>query len=192
MLALTITAANLASYLLLYTMYSKTSKTLEPSMLLDVLLARKGVDHTLVELNKAISLAGLTNVIIALAVSASLRSALLFYSLALLWTHSAYSTYKYYGAQHIPRLETWPNTLKELRSDEAKERLMGIKKVSLVFGSLGQILIGLTSWPAAGVAASIAHFYSMELDFKLRLGVRPYAYLPFVLAPLAIAYYSMA
>jgi len=41
-----------ASFLAFYTGYSKANKNYRPSYLLDVLLVRKSLDHTLVELNK--------------------------------------------------------------------------------------------------------------------------------------------
>mmetsp|Transcript_3987 Transcript_3987/g.11593 ORF Transcript_3987/g.11593 Transcript_3987/m.11593 type:complete len:117 (-) Transcript_3987:31-381(-) len=50
----------LAAYVLLYTAYSKQSKKLSLRQLLDVILVRVSLDNTLVELNKAVSLAGLT------------------------------------------------------------------------------------------------------------------------------------
>ncbi|KAJ1461602.1 hypothetical protein M885DRAFT_584622 [Pelagophyceae sp. CCMP2097] len=189
MLGFLVTLVNLGLYLVLYTGYSKAEKNLQSKMLLDVVLARKGLTFTLVEMNKAISLAGLTNIALALLIK-SMRRNLLIYALALLWAHSAYSTWKYYGDTHIPRVETWPNVVKELKSDEAKERLWGIKKISLVLGSAAQVLLALTAWPLLGFGLAVGHFYSMELDYKLKLGVRPYAYLPFVLGAAAIPVYA--
>eukprot|EP00122_Pirum_gemmata_P008769 Pgem_evm1s8090 len=46
--------------LALYTAYSKSTKKVNAGSLLDVLLFRKGVDFTLVELNKIAALGGLT------------------------------------------------------------------------------------------------------------------------------------
>ena len=55
-----VTAAVLLLNLVFYTAYSKEDKTLRFSVLLDVLLLRKGVGHTVNELNKIIALTGLT------------------------------------------------------------------------------------------------------------------------------------
>ena len=38
------------------------------------------------------------------------------------------------------------------------------------------------------VVFSIGHFWTMEVDFKYKLQVRPYAYLPFPLALLVLYY----
>jgi len=65
MLVTAISVASFASYVAFYTAYSKSSKTLEFALLLDVFAFRKGIDHTLVELNKALSLAGLTVLLLA-------------------------------------------------------------------------------------------------------------------------------
>ena len=42
----------------------------------------------------------------------------------------------------------------------------------------------------ASVTLGILHFYLMEIDYKWNLQVRPYAYLPFPLAALAVGYYA--
>jgi len=108
MLVLALTVASFLSYICLYTAYSKANKTLEFGLLQDVFLLRKGLDHTLVELNKAISLAGLTLLCIAFlpGLEAS-RYELLWSAMLQLWVHSVYSTYKYYGDKNIPALSTW-------------------------------------------------------------------------------------
>jgi len=60
--ALAVSAVNLGLYLAFYTAYSKATKALDSALLWDVLYVRKSLDFTLVELNKVISLTGLTNV----------------------------------------------------------------------------------------------------------------------------------
>ena len=188
LLSFFLTLVNLGLYLALYTAYSKTSKKLDFKQLGDVIFVRKSWNHTLVEMNKAISLAGLTNLCIALLCSAHLRVAMLWQGVVMLWLHSGYSLFRFYGETHIPRIGTWPYILDEWRSDKAKVRLQAMKKASLIFGSLGQVLLTLTAWPVLGLAFGVAHFYSMELNFKMQLGVRPYGYLPFILAPIAIGF----
>ena len=41
----------------------------------------------------------------------------------LLWTHSCYSAYQFYGATHIPVLSEFPTMFADLSSDEAKTRV---------------------------------------------------------------------
>ena len=57
------------SYIALYTAFDKKSKSLKPSLVLTILLWQGdgGLNHTLKELNKAISLAGLTILLLSFA-----------------------------------------------------------------------------------------------------------------------------
>jgi len=104
---------------------------------------------------------------------------LLFISMNTLWVHSVYSAYKFYNFEVRNYLnEVW------------------VKKLSLVFGSAGQVALllgyyGFVSYSALVASATclgIAHFYLYEIDFKGVLQVRPFAYLPFPLAALALFY----
>ena len=63
--ALSISTAIFVSYLLFYTGYSKAEKKLVPSLLIDVITLKLGLDKFLVEMNKAISLSGLTALLLA-------------------------------------------------------------------------------------------------------------------------------
>lgn len=178
-----ISGAVTLSYLALYTAYDKQESKLIPSNLLDLVLVRRGWDWTLVELNKAISLSGLTTTILAfLPELKEQKRDLLFISIGLLWGHSAYSFYKF-----------WQLNPKKLLSDKL------IKRVSVVLGGLGQAAL-LTSYFAkqeidgallflSTIGLSLAHFVTMEVDYKYRLQVRPYAYLPFPLAAYTIYQY---
>lgn len=165
------------SYILFYTAYSKANKTLDPKLLVDFFLVRKGWDWTLKEANKAISLSGLTSTLLALLPEfKEIRSELLFVSGTLLWTHSVYSFYSFYDL-----------SLATL----AKQKQ--IKQISVLLGALGQIVLSFAIFGSNDVithqtvaltttALSIAHFWTMEVDFKWVLQVRPYAYLPFPLS----------
>jgi len=90
--------------------------------------------------------------------------------------------------------------LKELVNPEAKEKLVGIKKLSIILGSLCQLLLsaGYLQWISmaalcyGSLSLGIAHFYSMEIDFRWKLQVRPYAFLPFPLAAGAMLYYAVS
>ena len=81
---------------------------------------------------------------------------------------------------------------------DKKTFMTGIKKLSLFWGMVSQyaLLAALFFVDSPNVQAllmggvsvlfGISHFYSMEIDFKFRLQVRPFAYLPFPLAACAI------
>jgi hypothetical protein len=133
--AILVTAAVLASYLAFYTAYSKANKTLELQLLIDVFTLAKGLDHTLVELNKAISLAGITTLSMAfLPGFEGFKNDLLLSAMVTLWTHSIYSIWKFYGSNNIPALSEWPSIYSELKAEDSKARLQAIKKISVVLG----------------------------------------------------------
>jgi hypothetical protein len=74
-----------------------------------------------VETNKVLSLAGLT--LLALAFCPQLEAMswdLLWIAQLKLWTHSAYSAFKFYGTSNIPALSSWPGLSSELSSNSAK------------------------------------------------------------------------
>ena len=178
-MALVVTSSTLAMYLLLYTAYSKMNKTLEPSLLIAVLTMSEGLEHTLLELNKAISLAGLT--VLALAFCPgfyAIQVHLLWHAMILLWTHSCYSAYQFYGGTNIPRLSEFPSMCKELIADDAKTRVraspptacfltvawpprargstavcsqaVGMKKLSIILGTAGQLVLSAGYWGYIG------------------------------------------
>jgi hypothetical protein len=166
------------SYLVLYTGYDKTTKRLSLKNLTDLVTCGRGIEWTLVELNKLISLAGITTLLMSFIPDFKSQSrGLLGISMVTLWTHSVYSMYKWYGFKISKVLEDKP-----------------IKKLSILLGVGGQLSIvsgfyGYSSFATlalASTALSIGHFWTMEVDYKYKLQVRPYAYLPFVLAIPAI------
>jgi hypothetical protein len=168
------------SYLLFYTAYDKASKALKLKNLQDLVTCGRGLDWTLVEMNKAISLAGMTGMLMSFLPAFSRQSkGLMFSSMTLLWTHSIYSAYKFYGYK-----------LERLLADKA------IKQASIAFGIAGQLTlvagfygyISHTAFAYAASVLSVSHFWTMEVDYKYVLQVRPYAYLPFPLALAAIGY----
>jgi hypothetical protein len=185
-----------ASFLAFYTGYSKATKSYTPSSIVTVLTFGKGVDHTLVELNKSISLSGLSTLCLAfLPPFSDQKAALIKHSMGMLSVHTIYSLYKYYGSKNIPAIKEWfpfsSTMLTDLRNRDTRPR--GIKKLSLWFGLISQTLLWsdyLKLTPAAKTNAAYAtalitgtlHFYFMEIDFKWILQVRPFAKLPFPLA----------
>lgn len=100
---------------------------------------------------------------------------------------------RYYGSKLIPPLSEW----RTLPWDDLKDKktcMNGVKKISIIAGSVAQEaqLYGFfMDSPSSlvfvvAIAMGTVHFYSMEIDFKGILQVRPFAYLPFPLALCAI------
>jgi len=149
-----------------------------------------------VELNKVTALAGLTvlTFVFLFRGDPALSTALLWHAMLLLWAHTAYSTYKYYGDKNFPALSSFPAALAEWRSPKSKDNCAAVKKLSIALGAVGQLALSAGYWQhigraalaLGGVGVGVAHFYTMEIDFKYVLQVRPYAFLPFPLAALAI------
>lgn len=143
------------SYIAFYTAYDKSKKTLVLQNLKDLVTLNRGLDWTLVECNKALSLAGLTTMLMSFLPAFERRATpLLFLSMTMLWTHSAYSMYKFYGYK-----------LSNIMKDKQ------IKQLSIALGVSGQLILsagyfGYISTSALVYAASvlsIAHFWTMEV-----------------------------
>ncbi len=184
-----------------YTAYSKVSKRLQTSLLMDVLLLRKGLEHTAVEANKVVSLVA----IMLLGVSQSKTlceylsdggAPLVSHSLWLVLLHSVFSA-AYFGAQRTlaADINMLSGALNTLRNGPTRKRMDLLRAASIVLGVLSSFLLLAAygslflGWLFLAVAAwlAVAHFWSMEVDFKFQLQVRPAALLvfaPFVLAAL--------
>ena len=128
------------------------------------MLCKRGLDWTLVELNKAVSLSACTTMLMSFLPSFGEWSAeLLFQSMSLLWAHSVYSSYKFYGG-----------SVQRLLRDKP------VKQLSIALGVAGQLALSAGFWgyvsdDALVLGASVlglAHFYSMEIDYKGVLQVR--------------------
>lgn len=177
-----------ASFIAFYTAYDKTAKKLKMSNVVDLFTISRGWDWTLVELNKALSLSAMSTVFIGLVPVSAVgltpdeTSDLIFLSMMQLWYHSLYSIYKFYGY--------------ELRRFMKEKTL---KQFSVVLGTLGQftLMVGYYGYISYHFFAltiiifGIGHFWTMEVDHKFVLQVRPYAYLPFYLAGTAFFYHLM-
>ena len=162
------------SYFGLYTGYDKKTKKLKPSNLVDLVTLGRGLDWSLVECNKAISLSGLTVFLASFMPQFQEQGKeLLFQGMSMLWAHTAYSIYKFYGYS-LQRL------MKEKR----------VKQISVALGTAGQLALSAGYWGyisnealvLGSTVLGVSHFYTMEIDYKGVLQVRPYAYLPFVMA----------
>ena len=181
---LLISLSTTSAYFLFYSAYNKTSKSIDFPLLLDVLLCRRGVDWSLKEINKVISLSGLTTLLLTFIPEfdnyCSNTRDLFFLSMNLLWIHSSYSFYKFYGAN-----------LRNVMNEK------WMKRLSVWLGSVGQVVLALgyfekLEWQNVAFLATvlgIGHFYTMEIDFKYQLQVRPFAYLPFPLGVVSLYRY---
>jgi hypothetical protein len=163
-----------ASYFAFYTAYDKKSKKLVWKNLSDLVTGNRGLDWSLVEANKALSLSGLTTMLLAyLPEFAEQRRDLLRISMVTLWGHGIYSFYKFYQFD-----------IRKVLSDKSIKRLSVLlgagAQLALAAGNFNQLTIGAMA--ASTTVLGIAHFYTMELDYKNVLQVRPFAYLPFPLA----------
>jgi len=97
MSAILVSSLTCVAYLAFYTAYSKQEKKLSHRLLINVLTMSHGstFDTLLVELNKALSLAGLTVLCTAFIFpKGELRSSLCTHALGMLLVHTAYSTFK--------------------------------------------------------------------------------------------------
>jgi hypothetical protein len=171
------------SYLFFYTAYDKQTKQLSRDLLVTVLTCGKSVDHTIVEANKLISLAGLTILLLAGALpssAATLQYELAWHGMIMLWMHTVYSVFKFYGTDNIPSLKRLSTTRWALAFTPAAERTVLLRTISCVLGSIAQLLLSFTL-SAFGLVLGVAHFWTMEVDYKWKLQVRPWAFLPFVI-----------
>lgn len=177
-LTLCITGVIFVSFLLFYTMYDKKTKSLIPSKLFSILTFQEGFSKFLSAMNKILALNGLT----VLAVSfypryRHIRAKLLLSAIIQLLVHTAYSAYSFYGTKKVPIISSFFS----LRAGD------GIKKLSVVFGIVANcvLLSGYMSYiPYSklaffGLAFSVLHFYTMEMDHKYILRVRPYGFIVF-------------
>jgi hypothetical protein len=132
----------------------------------------------LVELNKAISLSGLTTLLLSFLPALQEQSRdLLYISSSLLVAHSSYSFYKFYSFK-------LSKVLSEPQIKQLSVALGVAAEGALTAGIFGYI--SNTALAVSSTVLGIAHFYTMEIDFKGKLQVRPYAYLPFPLAAYAL------
>jgi hypothetical protein len=194
------------AYLCFYTAYDKQKKKIVPNNLLKVVLFENGVDGTLVEYNKAISLSGLTLLCFAFIIPrtfevknpAHYQNTLYFHAEVMLAIHSFYSVFKYYGSKNIPKLNEWKVPFwTDLK--QKKSQMEGIKKLSIILGDVSQLMLffGYNSFFSinrnfalvVAIVVGTMHFYLMEIDYKFALQVRPFAFLPFPLAAAVVVLY---
>jgi hypothetical protein len=173
-------------YLATYTAWDKTEKRLQMSNVLDVVFFRKSTTHTLNELNKILSLTGLT--IIPFCYFMENTSEHLYLSLWSQIVHAVYSSWKYYGDK-VPYIsQLFTSIIQDLNQkgkavSSKKIVLQGIKKVSIVAGVLSLLFLARhfimdntdSMHAVLGILVllfGLIHFYTMEIDYKFVLNVR--------------------
>ena len=174
-----VSAATFLFFFCTYTAWDKGEKKFSLKNLIDVGLARRGAAHTLVELNKILALSGLA--VLPMAYFFDNARAHVRWALWGQLVHAAFSTYKYYGDE-IPYVSGYPAMISELlETTSKKRRLVGIKRLSVVFGIVSLALLGaqamlkayaVDSVSIAVLVTALVHFIAMEVDFRLVLQVR--------------------
>ncbi len=200
----------LSSYIAFYTAYDKKKKKLDIELVKDFFLLRRGLDWSAVELNKAASLAGLTCIlssyITPYITNSSLFSVPLFFDsisiseetnnqvfnhgVSMCAIHSIYSFGKFYQF-----------SVQKVIKDK------NIKKLSIILGEVAQFTLISSYFTNYFVKDTnnnnsssdimfklsiittplmLAHFWTMEVDYKYHLQVRPFAYVPFFLGGVAM------
>jgi len=91
------------------------------------------------------------------------------------------------GSKLMPHPRQWLHAKLPTLTAEGAET---VKLISVALGSLGQmslvagnlLLISRVLFAYGAISLGTAHFYTMEIDYKGKLGVRPYAYVAFAAA----------
>ena len=191
-------AAMAVAYALFYTAYDKNTKSLSLPLLLDFLLIRpgpsknRGLTWALNEWNKLISLVAISNLGLALAPTAFFKrisAPLAATSLILILIHSTYSGLRYYGVHDkLPAF----NYMIKPSLEEKKDRRLVIRLRAIAWAAGATSLLTLPfSFAASSILSltlllSLAHFWFMEVDYKLHLQIRPFAYIAFVIGAVAL------
>eukprot|EP00128_Syssomonas_multiformis_P018288 Colp12_sorted_trinity150504_noHs@27759 len=174
--AIAVTAAVVLAYLGLYSAFDKKTKSLKFQLLVDIFSFRR-LDFSLKEINKVISLAGLTLLPLAFILPGDRRSqmGLIYSAVVLLMVHSCYSLQGFYGYSFSRTITNNP------------------KRVAIIYGTIAQSILLYTVYESdaltlllfGGLLFSVLHFYFMETNSAGELQVRPFAYLPFPLVIIA-------
>eukprot|EP00386_Alphamonas_edax_P003255 GDKI01009976.1.p1 GENE.GDKI01009976.1~~GDKI01009976.1.p1 ORF type:complete len:234 (+),score=43.48 GDKI01009976.1:96-704(+) len=166
-----ITALIIASYLVFYSAYSKADGTFRSSLLWNI-LKFKNTHFSLREINKVISLAGLSLLGVAfLPGFKSQRTQLIRHACWQLWVHSVYSCASFYSCSFEKMVVNNPKAVAIGAGCVGQLALAGY-----MTGHLGKECV---LW--GGLGMGMAHFVLMESK-NGKMQIRPFAYLPFFLA----------
>ena len=121
----------------------------------------------------------------------------------LIGLHSVYSLFKYYGSANIPPISSWPSIGSEFFASSGRTRLAAFRKMSNALASIAVAIVAawyarpyVGDWPAllrllpgqsigsafVAVTCAYVHFYTMEVDFKGVLRVRPFGWVALIAA----------
>jgi len=153
-------------YFLLYTAYNKKTKSLEWGKL------RRGL-ISLDEINKVLALAGLT-----------LMPFFFVFATSELAVHGLYSTFRHYDTKYIPGISKWTTIIKKGKFERIRILSIALSYAAIAISVFSVFSPGQAALPLVGVALGTAHFYTMEIDFRWKLQVRPAGLLAFA-APVA-------
>ena len=181
-----ITALTSLAYLTFYTPYCAKTKSLSFTLLQDVVLVRRGAEFTLTELNRLISLTGITLIGLAFAPRFEVeRAGLLRHAHALLWAHTVYSVCKCCVTGSIKSLG-------------GVRGIVPIKVLSLILGAAAQLVLwrsysGSVEWEQLlgglfTLVAGAAHQYTMAIDKKGVARMRPFGHAPLIVTWLVVSW----
>ena len=168
-----ISIAVFTSYILFYTMYSKQEKKLVPQSLVQLFTMQRGLNTFLIEMNKAISLSGITCLMLAFIpyiIGSEVQQDMLMSAFVQIVVHVCFSIYWYYGTHYIPPLEYhFGLETKYKPNNVTKYRLISVYSAAVADLAALVWLFDVLSWSAMGfgcILFSIVHFFFMEIDHK--------------------------
>ena len=174
------------AYLTFYTTHCEKTKSFSLTLLQDVVLVRRSLEFTLTELDRIISLTGITLIGFAFWPYFEVhRTSLLRHAHALLWAHTVYTVCKCCVTGRIKSLG-------------GVRGIVPLKVASLVFGAAAQLALWRTHSSFVEVnqlvgglfalVAGAAHQYSMAVDKRGICCIRPFGYAPLIVAWVALSW----
>ena len=124
-----------------------------------------------------------------LALFRAMSPALSATSLLLILLHSTYSGLRYYGVHD--KLPFFTDMIKpDPKMDKSRRLVVSLRTIAWACGALSLLLLPFSLSAAAllplALLLSLAHFWFMEVDYKLNLQIRPFAYIAFVIGGVAL------
>jgi predicted histidine transporter YuiF (NhaC family) len=114
-------------------------------------------------------------------------------SIVLILLHSTYSALRYYGVHDkLPAVSDVVKPAPKTPTDKEKitRMLVSLRAVAWVCGAASLLLLpfslAASSVFAVALLLSLGHFWFMEVDYKLKLQIRPFAYIAFVIGAAAL------
>jgi hypothetical protein len=110
-------------------------------------------------------------------------------STILILVHSTYSGIRYYGVSD--KLPAISDIIKPNPKTEKNKRLIvSLRSIAWASGASALVLLPFSLAAsrvfAVALLLSLAHFWFMEVDYKLNLQIRPFAYIAFVVGAAAL------